>query len=185
MYSSGLQWLFVNMASLLIPLKPACDDPDCKGEEKICQADVSSLFSSIYFKRSSLYLTFHIQGEKKNCRCVEWTRRMVEGLFDREWADEQQKILQELEAGLPDVIPPQCFRNTHGDGFDGKPRAEPSAFCRCSSFGSEGAKTEGNFATMSGEGSDACTYTTMPTETISITAKPTQTEITSCRVESR
>ncbi|SPO03657.1 uncharacterized protein DNG_06340 [Cephalotrichum gorgonifer] len=136
---------------------PACDDEDCKGEGK---------------------------GEKKNCPCVKWTKKMVEGLFDKDWANEQQKILQELEAGVPDVIPPQCFRNTYGDGFDGKPRAEPSAFCRCSSIGGPGTKTEGNYATMSGEGDDACTYTTMPTETISITLRPKETTVTSCRLES-
>ncbi|KAM0329504.1 hypothetical protein ACHAQA_004813 [Verticillium albo-atrum] len=124
-------------------------------------------------------------GEKKNCPCVKWTKKMIEGLFDREWADEQQKILQELEAGLPDVLPPQCFRNTFGDGFNGKPRAEPSAFCHCSSAASEGGMTSGNFATMSGEGDQACTYSTMPTETISITMGPTETEVTSCRMESR
>ena len=110
---------------------------------------------------------------------------MVEGLFDRAWADEQQKILQELEAGLPDVIPPQCFRNDHGNGFDGQPRAEPSAFCHCSSAGSEGGMIQGNFPTMSGEGDNACTYSTMPTETISITMRPTETAVTSCRMESR
>lgn len=110
---------------------------------------------------------------------------MVEGFFDKDWAEEQQKILKELEAGVPDVIPPQCFRNTHGDGFDGKPIAEPSAFCRCSSIGGEGSKTEGNYPTMSGEGDNACTYTVMPTETIRITMKSKETEVTSCRMESR
>ncbi len=110
---------------------------------------------------------------------------MIEGLFDKEWADEQQKILDELEAGLPDVLPPICSRDTPGDGFSGKPMAEPSAFCYCSSRDSEGDMTDGNFPTMSGEGDMACTYSTMPTETISITMAPTETEITSCRLETR
>ena len=34
--------------TLLILLKPACDDPDCEGKEKVCQLEVSSLFSAIY-----------------------------------------------------------------------------------------------------------------------------------------
>lgn len=110
---------------------------------------------------------------------------MYEGFFDREWSDTQQEILGELEAGLPDVIPPQCFRNTHGDRFDGEPAAEPSAFCHCSSVGGEGSATKGDYPTMSGEGDDACTYTTMPSETISISLKPKETVVTSCRVESR
>ena len=37
------------MAALLMPLKPACDDSDCKGnDEKICQAEVSQLFPPIH-----------------------------------------------------------------------------------------------------------------------------------------
>lgn len=110
---------------------------------------------------------------------------MYEGHFDQAWADAQQAILLELEAGLPDVIPPQCFRNTNGDNFAGEPMAEPSAFCRCSSTAANGI-TEGNYATMEGEGDDACTYATMPTETIEITMKPQETgPVTSCRWESR
>ncbi|CRK41581.1 hypothetical protein BN1723_015939 [Verticillium longisporum] len=141
---------------------PACDDADCKGKDKFCQAD----------------------GENKGCPCVYWTKSMIEGLFDKKWSDEQQKILQELEAGLPNVIPPQCFRNTYGDGFDGKPKAEPSAFCHCSSAGAEGGMTRGNFPTLKGEGDMACTYSKMPSQTISITKRPKQTAVTSCRLES-
>lgn len=112
---------------------------------------------------------------------------MIGGHFDIEWSDEQQTILKELEAGLPDVIPPQCFRNTFGDGFDGKPKAEPSAFCHCSSAKDGGGMTKGNFPTMTGEGDKACTYSTMPTQTISITThtRPKETTVTSCRLESR
>ncbi|KAL8930404.1 MAG: hypothetical protein Q9208_000587 [Pyrenodesmia sp. 3 TL-2023] len=123
-------------------------------------------------------------GEKKNCPCANWTKKMIKGQFDRDWADEPQKILQELQDGLPDVVPPQCFRNTFGDGFNGKPRAEPSAFCHCSSAGGESGMTRGNFPTMSGESEMACTYSTMPTQTISITMRPKETEVTSCRLES-
>lgn len=86
---------------------------------------------------------------------------------------------------MPDVARPECSRDTHGDGFNGEPRAEPSAFCRCSSTRGEGEMTEGDYDTMSGEGDDACTYAIMPTETISIIMKPTETEVTSCRIESR
>ncbi|EMR63473.1 hypothetical protein UCREL1_9579 [Eutypa lata UCREL1] len=141
---------------------PACDDADCEGKKKVCQAE----------------------GEKKNCPCVKWTKKMTRGYFDKDWSDEQQKILKELEAGLPDVIPPQCFRNTNGDGFDGKPKAEPSAFCHCSSAKAGGGMTKGNFPTMTGEGDKACTYSTMPTQTISITMRPKETTMTSCRLES-
>ena len=111
----------------------------------------------------------------------------IEGHFDKDWADAQQKILKELENGVPKVIPPQCFRNTYGDGFDGKPNAEPSAFCHCSSAKGDGGMTSGNYPTMSGGGDNACTYSTMPTETISITmkSKPTGVAVTSCRMESR
>lgn len=110
---------------------------------------------------------------------------MYEGHFDKEWADAQQQILLELEADLPDIIPPQCFRNTHGDNFAGEPRAEPSAWCHCSSAVGNG-KTNGNYATLKGEGDDACTYATMPTETIELTTKPKETgPVTSCRWESR
>ena len=110
---------------------------------------------------------------------------MVPGYIDKEWSDEQQKILKEILADFPDVAPPQCLFNSYSNGFDGKPRAEPPAFCHCSSLVSEGQMTKGDFATMPGEGDNACTYSTMPTETISISMKPTETKITSCRVESR
>lgn len=112
---------------------------------------------------------------------------MIKGHFDKKWADEQQKILEELQDELPDILPPQCFRNTYGDGFDGKPLAEPSAFCHCSSAGAEGGMIRGNYPTMKGEGDDACTYSTMPSETISITMMTTKPDvpITSCKVESR
>ncbi|GJN86974.1 hypothetical protein PLIIFM63780_010556 [Purpureocillium lilacinum] len=143
---------------------PACDDPDCKGKGKVCKAD----------------------GNKKNCPCVMWVDRMIEGHFDKDWADAQQKILKELDGRVPKVVPPQCFRNTYGDGFDGKPNAEPSAFCHCSSAKSDGGMTRGNYPTMSGQGDKACTYSTMPTQTISIIMKSKQTRVavTSCRMES-
>lgn len=36
------------LACLLTPLKPACDDEDCKGKDKVCQADVSLLLFLIH-----------------------------------------------------------------------------------------------------------------------------------------
>lgn len=134
-----------------------------------------------------LYITFHTQGKNKNCPCVLWTKRMIEGIFDKDWANEQQNILKEVKPSLPKVIPPQCFRNTYGNGFDGKPKAEPSAFCHCSSAKSEGGMTSGNYPTMSGDGDKACAYLTMPTKPISITMRPQKTgvSVTSCKIESR
>lgn len=96
---------------------------------------------------------------------------MYEGHFDKAWADAQQEILLELEALLPDTIPSRCFRNTYGDDFDGEPKAEAPAFCVCSSKAGKAMST-GIYATMTGEGDDACTYATMPTVTIEITVKP-------------
>jgi hypothetical protein len=47
-------------------------------------------------------------------------------------------MLAELLNGVIDDAPPKCFENSDGDGFDGKPMAEPSAWCVCTSAGSTG-----------------------------------------------
>ncbi|KAI9163909.1 Leucinostatins biosynthesis cluster protein T [Paramyrothecium foliicola] len=124
-------------------------------------------------------------SEKKNCPCVHWTEPMIEGQFDRDWADEQQEILKELEDKLPEIIPPNCFPNSYKNDFNGKQRAEPATFCHCSSQVEVGIMTRGNFSTMSGEGEKACAYSVMPTKTISISVKPKETKVTSCRMETR
>lgn len=87
---------------------------------------------------------------------------------------------------LPEILPPKCFRNTFGDNFAGDPKAEPSAFCRCSSLVAPGTMSEGNYATMEGDGDKACTYSVMPTAPISISTWVRPTEkiaVTTCRVE--
>ncbi|OAA53065.1 hypothetical protein ISF_09019 [Cordyceps fumosorosea ARSEF 2679] len=140
---------------------PACDDPDCKGENKVCTGE----------------------GPKKDCRCALWASRVILGYFDAEWADQQQQIIKELEAALPAVIPPQCSSNSYGDGFDGKPVAEPSGFCFCSSMSPGRSVTSGLYATMTEAGSAPCGYTTMPTATITVSVRPKETAITSCRTE--
>lgn len=39
--------IFFSVGPLLTHLQPACDDPDCKGDKKVCQAEVGLLFPSI------------------------------------------------------------------------------------------------------------------------------------------
>lgn len=84
-------------------------------------------FTPFLHSYSTLPLTFLTQGEYKNCPCANWVSAIYEGHFDQAWADAQQEILLELEASLPDVIPPQRFRGINGDNFAGEPKADPSA----------------------------------------------------------
>ncbi|KAK2601892.1 hypothetical protein QQS21_004579 [Conoideocrella luteorostrata] len=150
---------------------PACDDKDCKGDDKnVCAAE----------------------GKFKGCPCAHLTEEMIGDPFYKdfynEWGNVQQKILKELKDGLPEIIPPQCFKNSLGNAFDGKPLAEPSGYCVCSSAKSGGSgMTTGLYSTMSGTGSSVCAYSTMPTKPISLSKKPIKTgvPVTSCRVESR
>lgn len=48
MHSSRLLAILYSVGQLLIPLKPACDDADCEGKKKVCQAEVSPLLSFIH-----------------------------------------------------------------------------------------------------------------------------------------
>jgi hypothetical protein len=101
---------------------------------------------------------------------------VIEGFYDQEFGDEQQKVLKEALANLPDSAPPKCFENTNGDGFDGEPIAVPSAWCVCTSGTSSGI-----YPTMTPSNSP-CAYDEMPQDTITISNKPKPTgPVTSCK----
>ncbi|KAF2733710.1 hypothetical protein EJ04DRAFT_564840 [Polyplosphaeria fusca] len=134
---------------------PVCDSKkdDCQGRNRKCT-----------------------QGKYKDCPCSDWTYPVHEDTYDYEFGDEQQKLLAEYLKDLPDDVPPSCFRNTNGDLFDGKPAAEPSAWCVCTSGTSSGI-----YSTVTSTESP-CALKSMPTKTISITKAPKVTgPVTSCK----
>lgn len=80
-----------------------------------------------------VYTDIAAQGENKDCPCINWSEEIVEGHFDTELGDYQQKILKQALEELPELSPPKCYLNTDGDNFEGEPKADPSDWCVCSS----------------------------------------------------
>ncbi|KAF2002592.1 hypothetical protein P154DRAFT_573795 [Amniculicola lignicola CBS 123094] len=135
---------------------PECIAEDCKGQDLRCTV-----------------------GKDKGCRCVEWSQEVHAGMYDKEFAEEQYRIIAEAMKDLPDSVPPNCLVNTNGLNFEGEPKADPMSWCMCTSGTSKGL-----YPTLAAKtGDPACAYGSMPTETITISHRPKPTgPVTSCRL---
>lgn len=117
------------------------------------------------------------QGKDKGCVCLEAVQNYIEEHYDKEFFDLQRNLFEQALKDLPDSAPPSCFRNSHGDNFEGNPKASPSDWCVCTS-----GISQGKYSTIAGK--DPCALKTMPTQTITIKdLQPINTQDpTSCRL---
>ncbi|OCK74167.1 hypothetical protein K432DRAFT_447449 [Lepidopterella palustris CBS 459.81] len=133
---------------------PGCDDTDCKGEDKKCTT-----------------------GSNNGCPCLENALEINESYFDKDYWDDQQKLLALAAANPAPTAPPSCFANTNGKNFQGEPAANPESWCVCTSAGKTGI-----YSTVESP-TPPCAYDTLPSQTISISVStPVVTgSPTSCR----
>ncbi|KAI6090333.1 hypothetical protein F4821DRAFT_229091 [Hypoxylon rubiginosum] len=138
---------------------PLCDAPDCQGPEntQLCTVDPN-----------------------KGCPCLLKGVPGPPQVADKSWWDEQQDIIATVIAD-PAIVTAtaDCFVNSNGNAFDGKPAASPASWCVCTSSGT--ARIYPTLETPS----SLCAYAILPSATISpsLTA-PHGGSVTSCRIES-
>ncbi|KAI1758621.1 hypothetical protein GGR53DRAFT_528958 [Hypoxylon sp. FL1150] len=138
---------------------PLCDDADCQGSDNTQLCTVSP---------------------NKGCPCLLKGDPGPPQVADQSWWDEQQAIIASVIAD-PGIVTAtaDCFVNSNGNAFDGKPAASPASWCVCTSSGT--ARIYPTLETPS----LLCAYAILPSATISpsLTA-PHGGSVTSCRIES-
>ncbi|KAI5194219.1 hypothetical protein E4T38_09652 [Aureobasidium subglaciale] len=122
------------------------------------------------------------EGDDKGCACVP----VIDGPdhieeSDQEWWDEREQILIAIAAlTVSDSSPAKCFANSDGPDFYGTEQASPATWCVCTA--TDPYKV-GVYSTIASQ-TAPCSYSALPTETITIDHGPTITTApTECRTE--
>ncbi|KAI0116139.1 hypothetical protein F4776DRAFT_666462 [Hypoxylon sp. NC0597] len=138
---------------------PPCDDSDCKGPHDTQRCT---------------------EGENKDCPCLLRAGGGPKQVPDQSWWDEQQAVITSVIAS-PEILTAtaDCFVNSDGNAFDGKPAATPASWCVCDSSGTL------RLYPTNDSPSSPCSYVALPTTTVSVSlTAPHGGKVTSCRIES-